>query len=103
MLAAEFHYKESYIDRYMDLDRFNAHLEYRQNYPPISALFQAFCGMENKESAGTPSKPVKPMKDWEDAEKAAQVNESAFEMFKRQCMLEGTPIMDKIPGRWDNA
>jgi hypothetical protein len=99
MLAAEFHYKEPYIDRFMDLDRFNAHLAYRQNYPPISALFQAFCGIEQKDAIEKPSKPIKPMKDWNEAEEAANVNEDAFEMFKRQCLLDGTPIMSRIPGR----
>jgi hypothetical protein len=94
MLAAEFHYTEDYVDDYMDLDRFQAHLRYRQNYPPISALFQAFLGTENK-----PSKPIKPMKDWKEAEEKAKVGKEAFELFKRQILAEGNQIRNGVPGK----
>jgi len=79
----------------MDLDRFHAHLAYREDYPPISALFQAFCGADKKP---TRQAPEQPMKDWDRAKSEAEISAEEFEKFKKQCMIDGIPLFSKIPG-----
>lgn len=44
MLSAEFGYSIPEIDEYMDIQRFEGCMRYRDFSPPIGALFKAFCG-----------------------------------------------------------
>ena len=41
MLSAEFHYTEEFIDEYMDMPKYLAHLRYRNDNPPVGGLLKA--------------------------------------------------------------
>jgi hypothetical protein len=40
MLAAELNYTDTYIDEYMNLDKFYAYLEYRKLHPPAGFILK---------------------------------------------------------------
>lgn len=58
MLAAEFGYREDWVDRHMTLDKFFAHMEYRLHTPPIGALFKAFLVGMGGEKAAESAQPT---------------------------------------------
>jgi len=53
MLAAEFNYKDDYIDWHMDMDDLFSHMRYRDDHPHAGALLLAFLGGGKKEDEAT--------------------------------------------------
>jgi hypothetical protein len=93
MLGAEFNYTEGYIDEYMDCDRFNGCMRYRQDYPPISSLFKAYIGVKD-EHRHYKQPSINELKALNEIPNATEAD---YKKFISECTLNGIPQLTTLP------